>query len=352
MLSTHELKQIHLYRQHLTNKVDIHRACHDANGFQAQFTVNVEQSLRIRCNEKIEKDNFGSGLVKNWTVRNTVHVFNQDDLPVYKYEDQSIPYLSHDWSVENICAQRGTCGNPDRIEQIARLIVDKVSDGVTERERLKDECYNAGVTENEGAYVFDQWGGLLRPLCERGFLCYKVQEKKEFMLCPSYTPMEQEKAQIEQARRYFTHFAPATVRDAAYYFGWSQTFVKQIVQKLPLLHTTVDGRQYYYLEELKNDYPDIPRCIFLAGFDQLMLGYQKKESIYLQQQNLRGIFNLAGIVMPSILLDGVVVGRWRKKQAKITFELFEDITAANKKHVEYTMEETFDDIRKTQWQLI
>lgn len=36
-----------------------------------------------------------------------------------------------------------------------------------------------------------------------------------------------------------------------------------------------------------------------------MLDYQKKESICLPQEHLRGIFNLAGIVMPSILLKEV-----------------------------------------------
>lgn len=349
MLSIHELKQIQLSRQHLTNKVDKHTACRDLNGFQAQFTVNVEHSLKIRCNEKIEKDNFGSGLVKNWTIRNTVHVFNEEDMPLYKYKNESNPYQSHDWGKATICAQRNCVIHPDRLEYIAKFIVDKVSNGITKREDIKKECYSAGITENEGAYIFDQWGGLLRPLCERGFLCYKVQEKKEFMICPTYIPMERDEALIEQAKRYLTHFAPATIRDMAYYFGWTQAFVKEIMQKLPILQTTVDGKNYYYLEELKDNYPDIPHCILLAGFDQLMLGYQKQDSIYLPQKYLRGIFNLAGIVMPPILLNGVVVGKWKKKNKKLLFELFENISNQDKEHIESVVVKTFDDIQKTEW---
>jgi hypothetical protein len=91
----------------------------------------------------------------------------------------------------------------------------------------------AGVSEAEGAYVFDQWGGLLRPLCERGFLSYKVQEKKEFMLCPQYIPMEKEKAEYEQTVRYFSNIAPATIKDVAYFFGWTQTYAKEQMKKLP-----------------------------------------------------------------------------------------------------------------------
>jgi len=349
MLSLNELKQIQLSRQHLTEKADKHTACRGLNGFQAQFTVNVEHSLRIRCSEKIEKAGYGGGLVKNWTIRGTVHAFNQADLPLYKHQSESNPYLSHDWGKAVICAQRNCKISLDRLEYIARLIVDKVSSGVTAREDIKRECYAAGISESEGAYAFDQWGGLLRPLCERGFLCYKVQEKKEFMICPPYTPMERDAALLEQARRYFTHFAPANVRDAAYFFGWTQAFAKEMMSKLPLLQTAIDGKQYYYLGGLKNDYPDIPRCVLLAGFDQLMLGYQKSESIYLQAAHLRGIFNLAGIVMPPILLNGSVAGKWQKKGSKLAFTLFGSVAEKDKKIIAQSAESLWGDIKKLEW---
>ena len=349
MLSTRELKQIHLHRQHLTDRADKLTVCRDLNGVQSQFMVNAAHSLKIRCTEPIRSDTFGEGLVKNWSIRGTIHVFGADDLPVQKYADERNPYFSHDWGETQLCAQYHCAITPDRLEYLARLIISMVADGITAREDIKRECYAAGVTEPEGLYIFDQWGGLLRPLCERGFLCYKVQEKKEFGICPPYTPMERDDAHLEQARRYFEHIAPATLRDASYYFGWTQAYVKQIMQKLPIEQITADGKQYYYIGELRSGYPDIPKCIFLSGFDQLMLGYQKSDSIYLPQTHLRGIFNLAGIVMPPILLDGAVVGRWRKKSAKMTFELFEEISSRKKKYIETAMDETFGDIRKVEW---
>ena len=56
-----------------------------------------------------------------------------------------------------------------------------------------------------------------------------------------------------------------------------------------------------------------------------MLGYEKKESLYLAPENIRAIFNLAGIVMPSVMLNGRIVGKWKKKNRKLTLELFADI---------------------------
>jgi hypothetical protein len=352
MFSIDELKQIQLYRQHLTGKADKHTVCHDLNGIQAQFTVNVEHSLKIRCIGRIEKDNYGNGLVKNWTIRNTVHVFNQEDLPIYKYQDEGNPYRSHNWNLKNFFIdwiRNESRMSPDRIEHIARFIVDKVSDGVTTREDLKQECYSAGITAIEVGSIFNQWGGLLRPLCERGFLCYKVQEKKEFMICPPYTPMEKDEALIEQARRYFTHFAPATVKDISYYFGWTQTYTKKLMKKLPLSNVQINSKDYYYLGALQSDYPDIPYCIFLAGFDQLMLGYQKSESIYLPQEHLRGVFNLAGIVIPSILLKGKVVGKWKKEKTKLIITLFENVTPKDKQSIIQVAECSWNDMGKIEW---
>ena len=337
-----ELKQVQLYRQHITNPTDKLTAARDLNGFQSQFLVNAYNALRIRCNDELTPDTFGDGLVKNWTIRGTVHVFAESDLPLFKHVGGG-HHMSHDWS--NIQCKI----SPDRLEQLSRMIVDIVASGITEREAIKTACHNGGMTEAEGGFVFDQWGGLMRDLCERGFLCYRVREKKEFMICPPFVPMDDESAMLEQWRRYFTNYAPATVRDTAYYFGCTQTKVKEMIKKLPLNQIEIGDVKYYYLEEFEANYPDIPRCVLLAGFDQLMLGYQKKDSIYLAENHIRGIFNLAGIVMPPILLDGNVVGRWRKKNSKMTFEMF---TKCDKKPIVSAMERMFSDIRKVEWTVI
>lgn len=151
-------------------------------------------------------------------------------------------------------------------------------------EELKQICTENGMTPVELEAIFHPWGGGLRELCEKGFLCYKVQEKKAFKICPNYEPMEH-----------------------------------------------------------------IPPCILLAGFDQLMLGYQKKESIYLTNEHIRGIFNLAGIVMPPVLINGNVVGRWRKKNSKLTFEMFQKINEVDKKKIVSDIELLFNDIKKMDW---
>lgn len=170
--------------------------------------------------------------------------------------------------------------------------------------------------------MFHPWGGGIRELCERGFIHYAVQEQKVFCRTPEFMPMSRENAKMELVRRYFTHFGPATVKDAAYFFGTTQTAVKKLVASLPVSSAEFDGKTYFYIDSGSLPDQEIPRCLFLAGFDQLMLGYEKKESLFLPQEHLRDIFNLAGIVYPTVLVNGTVVGRWKKKGHKLTVTLF------------------------------
>ncbi len=337
-----ERGQILLHRQHLTHPVDRLSVVRDLCGLQAQFMVNARHALAIRCAEPITDENFGEGLVKNWTVRGTVHIFTADDLPLFKHG--SARYRSMDFS--NYCRYSSgepilTCG---QYRRWAEFIVQQVAEGVSEREMLKAVCTAHGMTQDERDCFFDQWGGGMRELCERGFLNYVVQEKKAFAICPPFTPMESADAEREMVCRYFTHYGPATLRDAAYFFGWPQAKIKGILQTLPVTGVTVEGSECFYLGALPADCADIPHCLLLAGFDPLMLGYRKEDNIFLPSEYLRGIFNLAGIVMPPILLNGRVVGRWRHKGKRITVEAFESLDGTAKCAITDVVQHHFPDL--------
>lgn len=309
-MTLEEIKMRRLSGQHLLVPADTQTVVKDLCGVQAQFLSHAIHGLSIRCNE-VNTD----GLVKSWTNRGTMHLFSVDDLSLYLHEGRmhflrSVDTLESDAYI-----------TADRKAYFADLIVDAVSQGIDEREALKAVCEQAGMTENEGKSLFDPWGGTIRALCETGRICHKVQEKKAYQLCPAFEPMAEEAARLELARRHFTHFGPATIKDAAYFFGTTQTKVKSWLKQLPVTATEFDGKSYFYID---NGLPadELPECLFLAGFDQLMLGYEKTESLFLSKEHMRGIFNLAGIVRPAILVNGTVVGWWNLKNRKLKITLF------------------------------
>ncbi len=309
-MSLDEMKIRRLAGQHLLVPADTKTVVKNLCGLQAQFLGHALHGLSIRT-DKLNMD----GLVKNWTNRGTMHLFSIDDLPLFLHEGRT-HFLR---PVDTL--QSDAYISTDRKAYFADVIIDAVARGDDEREVLKALCEKTGMTDIESKSLFDPWGGLIRALCESGRLCHKVQEKKAYRLCPEFEPLTEEDARLELARRYFTHFGPATIKDAAYFFGTMQTRVKAWLQKLPIIETKLNSKSYFYID---SGVPsgELPECLFLAGFDQLMLGYEKTESLFLPKEHMRDIFSLAGIVRPVILVDGNVVGWWNIKKRKLTINMF------------------------------
>ena len=333
-MTLEEIKLRRLAGQHLLAPADTQTVVKDLCGVQAQFLSHALHGLSIRCAE-VNTD----GLIKSWTNRGTMHLFSVDDLPLFLHEGRT-HFLRPEDTLDS-----DHCVTADRKAYFADLIVDAVAQGIDKREALKRVCVSAGMTDLEAQWFFDPWGGIIRALCETGRICHKVQEKKAYQLCPAFDPMAEEPARIELARRYFTHFGPATVKDAAYFFGTTQAKVKSWLKQLPVMETSLDGKSYFYIE---NGLPagDLPGCLFLAGFDQLMLGYEKTESLFLPKEHMRDIFNLAGIVRPAILVNGTVVGWWNLKNRKLKITLF---SAADQKLISDAANRLWSDLKQIEY---
>jgi len=328
------LKLRRLAGQHLLTPTDTQTVVKDLCGVQAQYLSHALHGLSIRCSE-VNTD----GLIKSWTNRGTMHLFSADDLPLFLHEGRTrflrpVDTLESDAYI-----------SADRKAYFADLIVDAVAQGIDEREALKTVCEKAGMTENESQSLFDPWGGTIRALCEAGRIYHKVQEKKAYQLCPAFEPMAEDSARMELARRYFTHFGPATIKDAAYFFGTTQTKVKSWLNQLPVSETSLDGKSYFYIDYgLPAD--ELPACLFLAGFDQLMLGYEKTESLFLPKEHMRNIWGLAGIVRPAILVNGTVVGWWNLKNRKLKITLF---SPADQRLISDTANELWNDLNHIEY---
>ncbi len=321
-MTPEELKIRQMTNQYLLGKTEKLTAVSRLCGVQAQFLSNAVHSLKIRCSD-FEEDTVGDGLVKNWTIRGTVHVFAGEDQPLFC---NAGVYRSCDWTIPTFWNQRSDWGlTPERQAELSEVILTALRKRVHTREELKELCRENGMTQAEEESMFHPWGGGIRELCERGFMHGTVSEEKAYCLSPEVDPMTEDDAGLELARRYFTYLGPATIHDAMYFFRATAGQVKQWLSKLPVISVECQGKTYYYIENHASYDREIPRCLFLAGFDQLMLGYEKKESIYLPQEHLRKIFNLAGIVMPAVLLDGQVAGKWKKKDRRLTVELFSSV---------------------------
>lgn len=336
-----EIKTRQLTNQYLIVPSDKMTVVRDLCGIQAQFMSNAMHALKIRCTD-YDDANVGDNLVKNWTIRGTVHIFAKDDLPLFVHCNNGRDYRCNEWHRASFWNQRDIWAlMPERQKLFSEIILASLSEKTQTRDELKSVCRANGMTEPEENSMFDSWGGGIRELCERGFIHYAVQEEKVYCLSPMFDPIPENEAMLEIARRYFSNMGPVTIHDAMYYFRTTASQVKQWLAELSVQSAECGGKTYFYIENGKQYNHNMPKCLFLAGFDQLMLGYEKKESLYLRPEHMRAIFKLSGIVMPAILMDGQVVGKWKKKNRRLSIELFDTV---DREVIKESAEAVWDDI--------
>ena len=150
-------------------------------------------------------------------------------------------------------------------------------------------------------------------------------------------------------RRYLTHYGPVTVQDAAYFFGLPQRELLPVIESLSPQELICKGKIFYSLGDI-NITGDLSCCRFLAGFDPLMLGYEKRSNPFLPEEALRGVFTLAGIVRPSILLDGKIVGVWKRRGKAVELTWLMPLQALQRKRIEEEALRIFgDSVSKLVW---
>ena len=181
-MTTEEIKIRQITNQYLVEPAEKLQVVQDLCGIQAQFMANALHSLKIRCKD-YDEATVAEDLVKNWTVRGTVHVFAKKDLPLFMHCNNGEDYHKNEWSGYSFWNQRDKWAlTPERQSFLSQIILKALESKTLTREELKEICRAGGMTEPEESSMFDQWGGGIRELCERGFMNYVVQEKKRFVL--------------------------------------------------------------------------------------------------------------------------------------------------------------------------
>ena len=237
-MTVEELIALRLSRQHLTDPAPGEEICRDLNGIQAQFLSHSRHALAIRgCSGP----DWNRGLVKSWTLRGTIHLFREEDLPLYLHEGRRHTLRPCDTLEADEWITR------ERKAYFAALILDTLAGGPATRETLRGICRERGLTEQEEESVFNPWGGAIRALAEAGKLVHLVQEEKAFRLAPPFEPMGEAAAWREILRRYFTHCGPATLRDAAYFLGLPQRELQRRMQDLDLREIPCGAVSYTHL---------------------------------------------------------------------------------------------------------
>ena len=117
----------------------------------------------------------------------------------------------------------------------------------------------------------------------------------------------------ELARRYFNSHGPATVHDFAWWSGLAVSDARSAVALAEphLANETVAGRAYWYSQDTPPPAKRTPDVHLLPAFDEFLVGYTDRSAV-LRTQDAPSVNNGGGILSPTIVVDGQVVGTWKR----------------------------------------
>ncbi len=130
---------------------------------------------------------------------------------------------------------------------------------------------------------------------------------------PSARGREREEALGELARRYVAGHGPTTVRDLAWWSGLTLADARQAVRLAgdAVGEVSVAGEPYLVAEGGPPP-PARETVRLLPGFDELLLGYGDRSASLAPVDVPRVVPARNGLVLATVVVDGRVVGTWRR----------------------------------------
>lgn len=317
-----ELKLLRLKNQFLLERADAETVLHGLIGLQAQYGAQALHALAIRsCG------GFDPGTcVKTWTFRGTLHLHRKSDLPLVLYRGSQTVFGQMAFLSERV--------EKARAEQFRSLILGALAERDLTRDQLKSLCSAEGLTAAEEEILFHPWGGVFRALAENGEIAYTSDGNRVLTRLKPLVPMEKDEALRELMRRYVKHYGPVTLRDAQTFFGMPQRELKALLEQTASETASIGKDVYFFMPSELPEGPEVPEVIFLAGFDQLLLGYRKTENPFLPMEHIKRVYNNTGIVFPTVLLHGRVSAVWKRAGKSLEIRPFGNITGKDKKRIE------------------
>ncbi len=173
-----------------------------------------------------------------------------------------------------------------RAEHFRRLILDALAERDLTRDQLKALCSAEGLTAAEEQILFHPWGGVFRALAENGEIAYTSDGNRVFTRLKPLTPMEKDEALRELMRRYVRHYGPVTLRTHRRFSACRSGSSKRFWSKRRRRGSPSAKTLIFYIPDELPEGADIPPALFLAGFDQLLLGYRKTDNPFLPTEHI------------------------------------------------------------------
>jgi hypothetical protein len=300
---------------------------------QGQDFSGAKWSIGLRLpgstDADIEQTILDRRIVRTWAMRGTLHLVATADSR---------------WLVELI-APRIRAANTRRYRQleldentlarssdvIANALQDADGQPLTRKELFAFLEENDISTEGQrGVYM------LQRASLDK-LICQGVMQGRDsrFLIAPEARTLAHDEAAAELAQRYFASRGPATLKDFTWWSGLAAADARAGLEaiKSGLVEDKISGQSYWCSSSSPTVKARRSSAFLLPGFDEYVLGYEDRSDV-LEPKYAKKVLPGGGIFSPTIVMDGQVVGTWKRAVKKQTVVVtpapFRPLTAAER----------------------
>ncbi len=158
-----------------------------------------------------------------------------------------------------------------------------------------------------------------------GIICSGPRRGKQFTYVlleeriPRYKILERDEALSELIKRYFTSHCPAQIQDFVWWSGLTASDAKRGLEmnKDRLEKAVVEGQTYWFHPSRDTAKARASAAYLLPFYDEYVVSYKDRSSIF-DAKYARLVNNRGGILHPTIVIDGQVIGTWKRTIGKDT----------------------------------
>jgi hypothetical protein len=164
---------------------------------------------------------------------------------------------------------------------------------------------------------------IIGQLALEGLICFGPRQGKQhtFVLFDEWLPearsLPREQALAELARRYFTSHGPASLQDFSWWSGLSKSAAREGIQLAgdDLIQQEFGGVTYWQIRAETPAALPGNKAWLLPAFDEYLVGYTDRSAVLDPAHRLAANAG-GGILNPTIVYDGLVIGTWKRTLAK------------------------------------
>ena len=332
-LSDDQLRFLRLRAQRLTPQhpgetIGVAQVVKEVCGIQAQDASAATLAVRSRSVGLVVTDveqarEHDHTIIRTWGPRGTLHLLASDDIgwllpllgPVFVAGDRR--------RREELGLSEEICVRSMHI--IRNVLADQ---GPLTRAELVERLSTNGIHLEGQARPH-----LLARAALEGLICFGPDRGAEptYVLLNDWIDQNQtghslseDEAYAELTRRYLSAYGPATPGDQAAWSGLSLSKTRAAWKRIEgeLLEVETASSPVWMLKTQASRLDGLPPLTqivrLLPRFDIYLLGYQKRD-LAVPSQYAKRINAGGGIVHPTVLVDGRIVGTWKSKREKNHF---------------------------------